>query len=82
MARDPPINRLIDEFGAYSLSAVCRECGHTRNVDQGQLARIFGWLATQASTAARMRCSRCQKKACDLRVSHARKSSRYPDPRN
>lgn len=65
MRRPLPILKLSDRFGDYTLTIKCR-CGHVRSTDPHALAKILGWDAPLVNVGARMRCSRCGKKECEL----------------
>jgi hypothetical protein len=73
----PDIERLSDEFGQYDLELRCGACGHQRTTLPESLARIFGWSAKLADVAARLRCSRCDAKRCELRAFRPRKPKGY-----
>jgi hypothetical protein len=79
--RDKEVARLADEFGQYAIALSCRRCRHARTVYPTALARIFGWQAELTVIARRFRCSKCNAKQCDLRVSFPVKPHGYREPR-
>ena len=41
-------------------------CGAARDIEPVALARLVGWSATFEALAARLRCSKCGKKAAEV----------------
>jgi hypothetical protein len=81
MPRTPKqIVRLSDEFGQYAIRLYCRQCRHSRTVYPNALARIFDWETELRAISARMRCSKCAAKQCELTVTFPMKP-RGSDPR-
>jgi hypothetical protein len=68
MARDFNVNRLSDKFGQYLLYLKCAACAHERQTYPRLLAHLCGWDATLRTVEKRMRCSKCGKKACQVRA--------------
>jgi hypothetical protein len=66
MRRPPRIPKLSDRFGDYVLVITCRECKHGRRTEPQAIAKLLGWDAPLAKVAARMRCSNCGARGCDL----------------
>jgi hypothetical protein len=62
-----PIKKLSDGFADYSLRIVCRRCKHERVVEPHALAKLCGWEAELAVVAARMCCSKCSARDCELK---------------
>ena len=60
------VTRLGDNFGDYILSARCRKCKHARTIDPHTLAQLVGWNARLADVAARLRCSKCSARNCEV----------------
>jgi hypothetical protein len=60
------ITKLSDRFGDYVLRITCRRCRHTRRTPPHALAKLVGWEAPMAVLAARLRCSSCHAKDCDI----------------
>ncbi len=65
--RDFKVDRLSDEFGQYEIFLQC-PCGHERRCRPETLARIAGWDARLEAVARRMRCSKCARRGCRVRV--------------
>ncbi|MDB6161026.1 MAG: hypothetical protein JWO04_4732 [Gammaproteobacteria bacterium] len=59
------ITKLNDEGGSFLVNVRCK-CGYACWIKPKQLARRFGWGATLASLAPRMRCSKCGTKAAQV----------------
>jgi len=68
MRRPPRIEKLSDRFGDLVQVVMCRKCKHCRRSDPHALARILGWDAKLTKVAARMRCSNCGAKDCEITV--------------
>ena len=75
----PPIRieRLSDEFGQYSLVLTCSACRYEREAMPHALGRICGWDAKREDVARRLRCSKCGRKQCVIRVVPPRKPRGY-----
>ena len=59
---------LSDIHQSLGLFAVCEQCSRVRAVDTGELIRRFGDQATIASVRAGLRCTRCEQRACSIRL--------------
>jgi hypothetical protein len=66
MRRPPDITKLSDRFGDYVLVITCRQCKHGRRTEPHALARVLGWDASLVKVAARLRCSNCGAKDCQI----------------
>jgi hypothetical protein len=66
MRRSPNINKLSDRFGDYVLLITCRRCKHRRRTPPHALAKVLGWEASLTDLAARLRCSNCHAKDCEI----------------
>jgi hypothetical protein len=66
MRRPLDISKLSDRFGDYVLVITCRRCKHARRTHPHALAKILGWETTLSDVAARLRCSGCNAKDCEL----------------
>ena len=71
------IEKLSDEFGQYTLVLKCAEFGHERKAEPLTLSRLCGWDARLEDVANRMRCSKCGKKRCKLKVFPPKKPRGY-----
>jgi hypothetical protein len=71
------VERLSDEFGQYSLALTCGACGYERIAEPKLLGRLCGWDARLADVARRLRCSKCGRKACKMRVIPPKKPRGY-----
>lgn len=61
----PHIKKLDDCFGQFIVRVSC-PCGAARDIEPVALARLVGWSATFEALAARLRCSKCGKKAAEV----------------
>ncbi|HVX90169.1 MAG TPA: hypothetical protein VHC20_00805 [Candidatus Paceibacterota bacterium] len=50
------LHRYIEE---YTLTAICRRCGHRRDLHIELMLKVCGQQATLAQVAARLRCHQC-----------------------
>jgi len=66
MRPTPNVVKLSDRFGDYVLIVTCRKCKHGRRTDPHAFARILGWDTPLTVVAARLRCSNCNAKDCEL----------------
>jgi hypothetical protein len=66
MRRPPQIAKLSDRFGDYVLIMTCRRCKHSRRADPHSIAKLLGWDAPLSAVAARLRCSNCHAKECEI----------------
>jgi hypothetical protein len=71
------VQKLSDEFGAYTLVLRCAACGHERTAEPQTLGRLCGWDSRLEDVAKRMRCSKCGKKQCALRAFPPQKPRGY-----
>jgi len=71
------VDKLSDEFGQYRLVLTCAACGHERTAEPHALGRLCGWDARLEAVAKRMRCSKCGKKQCTMRVFPPQKPRGY-----
>jgi hypothetical protein len=67
----PLVQRLVlshchEAVESVSSVRVVRKCGAAREIPRPSLARLAGWKVTLKELAARMRCSRCGKKAAEV----------------
>ena len=65
----PPLTvlKLSDHFGQYVLTLKCG-CGHVRTAHPQTLARIAGWEAALSEVVRRLRCSKCNRRQCEVSV--------------
>jgi hypothetical protein len=66
MRPPPQVTKLSDRFGDYMLVITCRKCKHGRRTEPRALAKLLGWDASLERVAARLRCSNCGAKDCQL----------------
>lgn len=66
MRRPLQISKLSDRFGDYVLIMTCRKCKHSRRSAPHSIARLLGWDAPLRVVAARLRCSNCGAKDCEI----------------
>jgi hypothetical protein len=67
------IDRLSDHSGSYVICVTCLKCKHQREMVPRTLANILGWEATLEQARARLRCSRCQARKCQVEIAFNRK---------
>jgi hypothetical protein len=68
MHRPPKTSKLADWRTGYALVIGCRACKHSRRTEPHLLARLLGWEASLLLVAARLRCSNCHAKDCEIQV--------------
>jgi hypothetical protein len=68
MHRPPKTSKLSDWRKGYALITSCRQCKHSRRTEPGALARLLGWDVPLIEVAARLRCSNCFAKDCEVQV--------------
>lgn len=68
MHRPPKTSKLADWRTGYALIIACRSCKHTRRTDPQSLAKLLGWDAPLIVVTARLRCSNCYAKDCEIQV--------------
>jgi hypothetical protein len=66
MRRPPSVQKLSDRFGDYVLVITCRKRKHGRRTQPHAIAKLVGWDAALVKAAARLRCSNCGAKDCEL----------------
>jgi hypothetical protein len=59
------IKKLADCFGLLLVRVSC-VCSASRHIEPEALARLIGWSTTLKARAARLRCSKCGKKAAEV----------------
>lgn len=68
MHRPPRTSKLADWRTGYALIISCRSCKHSRRTDPQSLAKLLGWEAALIVVTARLRCSNCYAKDCEILV--------------
>jgi hypothetical protein len=68
MHRPPKTSKLSDWRRGYALITACRQCKHSRRTEPAALAKLLGWEAPLMVVAARLRCSNCFAKDCEIQV--------------
>ena len=65
-------------LGQYLLVIKCAVCAHERRAYPNLLAHFCGWDAKLADLEKRLRCSKCGKKSCQIRVVEMQKPRGTP----
>jgi len=52
--------------GASGIRFVCAQCGHTGSMEKALALKTFGGHATPHQIRARLRCSKCGGRRCDV----------------
>jgi hypothetical protein len=68
MHRPPKTSKLADWRTGYALVIGCRACKHTRRTEPQSLAKLLGWEVSLLVVTARLRCSNCFSKDCEIQV--------------
>jgi hypothetical protein len=68
MHRPPRTSKLADWRTGYALVIACRSCKRARRTDPNSLARLLGWEVPLIEVTARLRCSNCYSKDCEIQV--------------
>jgi hypothetical protein len=79
MHRPPKTSKLSDWRKGYALVTVCRRCKHSRRTEPGALARLLGWEVPLIVVAARLRCSTCFAKDCEIQVDRVTRPASVPE---
>jgi hypothetical protein len=79
MHRPPRSSRLADWRTGYTLIIGCRNCKHTRRTEPHSLAKLLGWEAPLIVVTARLRCSNCYAKDCEIQVDRATAPRSVPE---
>lgn len=78
MHRPPKTSKLADWRIGYALVIGCRTCKHSRRTDPQSLARLLGWDVSLIVVTARLRCSNCYAKDCEIQVDYTSPSRNVP----
>jgi hypothetical protein len=68
MHRPPKTSKLADWRTGYALVISCRTCKHSRRTEPQSLAKLLGWDVPLIVVTARLRCSNCYAKDCEIQV--------------
>src|SRR6266702_1450431 len=68
MHRPPRTSKLADWRTGYALVISCRTCKHSRRTEPHSLAKLLGWDVPLIVVTARLRCSNCYAKDCEIQV--------------
>ena len=68
MHRPPKTSKLADWRTGYTLVIGCRTCKHSRRTAPQSLAKLLGWDVPLIVVTARLRCSNCHAKDCEIQV--------------
>jgi hypothetical protein len=68
MHRPPKTSTLADWRTGYALVIGCKTCKHARRTEPQSLARLLGWDVPLIVVTARLRCSNCYAKDCEIQV--------------
>jgi hypothetical protein len=68
MHRPPRTSKLADWRTGYALVISCRTCKHARRTEPQSLAKLLGWDVPLIVVTARLRCSNCYAKDCEIQV--------------
>jgi hypothetical protein len=68
MHRPPRTSKLADWRTGYALVIGCRSCRHSRRTEPHSLAKLLGWDVPLLEVTARLRCSNCYAKDCEIQV--------------
>ena len=68
MHRPPKTSKLADWRTGYALVIGCRTCKHSRRTEPHALAKLLGWDVPLIVVTARLRCSNCHAKDCEIQV--------------
>ena len=68
MHRPPKTSKLADWRTGYALVISCLTCKHSRRTDPQSLAKLLGWDVPLIAVTARLRCSNCSAKDCEIQV--------------
>src|SRR5438105_3144273 len=66
MHRPPKTSKLADRRTGYALVISCRTCKHSRRTEPHSLAKLLGWDVPLIMVTARLRCSNCYAKDCEI----------------
>jgi hypothetical protein len=78
MHRPPRSSKLADWRTGYTLIIGCRTCKHTRRTEPHSLAKLLGWETPLIAVTARLRCSNCYAKDCEIQVDRVTPSRSVP----
>jgi hypothetical protein len=79
MHRPPKTSKLSDWRKGYALVITCRQCKHSRRTEPGALAKLLGWEVPLIVVGARLRCSTCFSKDCEIQVDRATRPASVPE---
>jgi hypothetical protein len=68
MHRPPKTSKLADWRTGYALVIGCKTCKHARRTEPHSLAKLLGWDVPLIVVTARLRCSSCYGKDCEIQV--------------
>jgi hypothetical protein len=68
MHRPPKTSKLADWRTGYALVIGCKTCKHARRTEPHSLAKLLGWDVPLIVVTARLRCSNCYAKDCEIQV--------------
>lgn len=68
MHRPPKTSKLADWRTGYAFVIGCRTCKHSRRTAPESLAKLLGWDVPLIVVTARLRCSSCYAKDCEIQV--------------
>jgi hypothetical protein len=68
MHRPPKTSKLADWRTGYALVIGCRTCKHSRRTEPHSLAKLLGWDVPLIVVTAKLRCSNCYAKDCEIQV--------------
>jgi hypothetical protein len=78
MYRPAKNSKLSDWRRDYALVIACLKCKHVRRSDPAAIAKLLGWEALLTGVAARLRCSNCYAKECEIQVDRIPRSADVP----
>jgi hypothetical protein len=78
MHRPPKTSKLADWRTGYALVIGCRSCKHSRRTEPDSLAKLLGWDVPLIVVTARLRCSNCYAKDCEIQVDRLMQQRNVP----
>jgi hypothetical protein len=82
MHRPPKTSKLADWRTGYALVIGCKSCKHARRTEPHSLAKLLGWDVPLIVVTARLRCSNCYAKDCEIQVDGQPPLRLVPQQRN
>jgi len=79
MHRPPKTSKLADWRKDYALVIACRKCKHSRRTEPGAIAKLLGWEIPIMVVVARLRCSNCFAKDCEVQVDRVMRKPGVPE---